>query len=83
MRMTDNKKSDDLNEPIMIEFPRYEYAVTERDRYRSMCHRLAYAIQLIHENIEDGMPKQAMLLSHAMLEDYKDFLLDRQVVGDE
>jgi len=27
--------------------------------------------------------KQAMLLSHAMLEDYKDFLLDRQVVGDE
>jgi len=48
-----------------------------------MCHRLAYAIQLIHENIEDGMPKQAMLLSHAMLEDYKDFLLDRQVVGDE
>lgn len=80
--MSVNENSEYM-EPIMIEMPRYEYAVTERDRYRSMCHRLAYAIQLIHENIEDGMPKQAMLLSHAMLEDYKDFLLDRQELSNE
>lgn len=60
----------------MIELPRYEYAVTERDRYRAMCHRMAYVFQLITENIEDGLPKQAMLLSHEMLEDYKDFLTE-------
>lgn len=60
----------------MIELDRYETAVQERDRYRSMCHRMAYMFQLITENIEDGLPKQAMLLSHEMLEDYKDFLLE-------
>jgi len=59
----------------MVELPRYEYAITERDRYRAMCHQLAYALQLINENIDDGMPKHARLLSLSMLEDYKDFLL--------
>jgi hypothetical protein len=61
---------------IMIELDRYEYAIQERDRYRSMAHRLGYALTLIEENIEDGMPKHAMLLCKAMLEDYKDFLLE-------
>ena len=70
-----NENSESM-EPVMIELPRYEYAVTERDRYRSMCHRMAYVFQLINENIEDGLPKQAMLLSHEMLEDYKDFLTE-------
>lgn len=63
------------DETIMIELSRYETAVQERDRYRSMCHRMAYMFQLINENIDDGLPKQARLLSLSMLEDYKDFLL--------
>lgn len=61
---------------IMIELDRYEYAIQERDRYRSMAHRLGYALALIEENIDDGMPKQARLLCKAMLEDYRDFLLE-------
>jgi hypothetical protein len=61
----------------MIELPRYETAIQERDRYRSMCHRMAYMFQLINENIDDGFPKQARMLSQAMLEDYKDFLLEK------
>ena len=63
-------------EPVMIEIDRYEYAIKERDRYRAMCHRMGYTFGLINENIEDGMPKQAMLLSMSMLNDYKEFLLE-------
>ena len=69
-------ENSEYMEPVMIELDRYEYAIKERDRYRAMCHRMGYTFGLINENIEDGMPKQAMLLSMSMLNDYKEFLLE-------
>jgi hypothetical protein len=73
--MSESNESNS-EQKIMIELPRYETAINERDRYRAMCHRMAYTFQLINENIDDGFPKQARLLAQAMLEDYKDFLLE-------